>query len=80
MFYKATENVITLFDDHTKQNMENASMLQMLQRLLIALAQVKAGDTSNSLLSEIRQTIYSLHRAKQITKKVYNNKMYSIKI
>ena len=48
---------------------------QMLQRLPIALAQVKAGNASESLLNEIRQTIYSLHRAKEITKKVYNNIM-----
>ena len=49
MLYKATEKVITLFDDNTKQNMENPSMLQMLQRLLIGFEQVKAGHTSNSL-------------------------------
>ena len=34
MFYKATEKVITLFDDHTKQNMENASMLQCFKDYL----------------------------------------------
>ena len=44
---------------------------QMLQRLPIALAQVKAGDTSENLLNEIRQIIYSLYRAKEIAKKVY---------
>ena len=42
----------------------------MLQRLRIALAQVKAGNTSKNLLNEIRQIIYSLHREKEITKKV----------
>ena len=49
----------------------------MLQRLPIALAEVKAGNTSENLLNEIRQTIYSLYRAKEITKKVYNNIMNS---
>ena len=34
---------------------------QMLQRLPIALAQVKAGNYSESLLNEIRQIIYSLY-------------------
>ena len=53
---------------------------QMLQRLPIALAQVKAGNTSENLLNEIRQIIYSLYRAKEITKKVYNNIMNSIKL
>ena len=52
---------------------------QMLQRLPIALAQVKAGNTSENLLNEIRQIIYSLYRAKEITKKVYNNITNSIK-
>ena len=53
---------------------------QMLQRLPIALAQVKAGNTSENLLNEIRQVIYSLYQAKEITKKVYNNIMNSIKL
>ena len=52
----------------------------MLQKLPIALTQVKAGNTSESLLNEIRQIIYSLYRAKEITKKVYNNIMNSIKL
>ena len=46
---------------------------QMLQRLLMALAQIKAGNTSENLLNEIRQIIYSLYQAKEITKKIYNN-------
>ena len=46
---------------------------QMLQRLPIALAQVKAGNNSESLLNEIRQIVYSLYQSKEITKKVYNN-------
>ena len=52
----------------------------MLQRLPIALAQVKAGSTSENLLHEIRQIIYSLYRTKEITKKVYNNIMNSVKV
>ena len=51
---------------------------QMLQRLPIALAQVKAGNNSESLLNEIRQIVYSLYQSKQITKKVYNNIIESI--
>ena len=52
----------------------------MLQSLSIALALVKAGNTSENLLNEIRQMIYSLYRAKGIIKKVYNNRMNSIKL
>ena len=51
----------------------------MLQRLPIAPAQVKAGNTSETILNEIRQIIYSLYWAKEIPKKVYNNIMNSIK-
>ena len=51
---------------------------QMLQRLPIALAQVKAGNNSESLLNEIRQIVYSLYQSKQTTKKVYNNIIKSI--
>ena len=46
---------------------------EILQRLSIALAQVKVGNNSESLLNEIRQIVYSLYQAKQITKKIYNN-------
>ena len=53
---------------------------QMLKRLPIALAQVKAGNNSESLLNEIRQIVYSLFRSKEITKKVYNNIINSIKV
>ena len=52
---------------------------QMLKRLPIVLAQIKAGNNSESLLNEIRQNVYSLYRSKEITKKVYNNIINSIK-
>ena len=53
---------------------------QMLKRLPIALAQIKAGNNSESLLNEIRQIVYSLYRSKEIPKKVYNNIINSIKV
>ena len=52
----------------------------MLKRLPVALAQVKAGNNSEILLNEIRQIVYSLYRSKEITKKVYNNIINSIKL
>ena len=51
----------------------------MPPRLPIALPQVKAGNSSKNLLNEIRQINY-LYQAKEITKKVYNNIMNSIKL
>ena len=50
----------------------------MLQKLSIPLAQVKTSNTSENLLNEIRQITYSLYRAEEITKKVYNNIIKSI--
>ena len=52
----------------------------MLKRLPIALAQIKAGNNSESLLNEIRQIVCSLYRSKEITKKVYNNIIKKIKV
>ena len=48
--------------DHS--NLEILSPKQMFQRLLIALAEVKAVNTSESFLNEIRKIIYSLNREK----------------
>ena len=42
---------------------------QMLQRLPIALAKVKVGNNSESLLNEIMQIVYPLYQSKEITKK-----------
>ena len=88
-FYNSREEVINFFRDYiemlsdanydSKQNETKGKGLkiltpkQMLQRLPIALAQVKAGNNSESLLNEIRQIVYSLYQSKQITKKAYNN-------
>ena len=48
---------------------------QMLQRLTIALAQVKASNASEKLLNEIYQIKNSLCREEQVTRNVYNNVM-----
>ena len=93
-FYKYREEVINFFNDYiemlsdanynAKQNETKGKGLkiltpkQMLQRLPIALAQVKAGNNSENLLNEIRQIIYSLYQSKEITKKVYNNLIKSL--
>ena len=44
---------------------------QMLSRLPITLAQLKAGNNSEKLKNEIRQLLYSLYRSKKLTKNVY---------
>ena len=84
-FYNSREEVINFFRDYiemlsdakydAKQNETKGKGLkiltpkQMLQRLPIALAQVKAGNNSESLLNEIKQIVYSLYQAKQIKQK-----------
>ena len=45
---------------------------QMLQRLPIGLAQVKACNNSESLVNKIGEIVYYLYQSKQITKKLYN--------
>ena len=52
----------------------------MLQRLPTTLTHVQAGNTSESLLSEICQIIYSLYRAKEPIKKLYSNIINSINL
>ena len=80
--YKARNNAIKFYDDYSSMmsdakyratkgtGIKILAPKQMLQRLTIALAQVKAGNNSESLLNEIRQIISSLYQSKQITKKV----------
>ena len=52
---------------------------QMLNRLLILLAQIQAGNNSIKLKNEIRQILYLLYRSKVLTKTVYNNLIKSIR-
>ena len=66
-----------LNSDHSK--LKILTPKQILQRLLKALAQVKAGNNSENLLNEIEQIVYSLYQLKEITKKVYNNIIKFIK-
>ena len=92
MLYKGRNKAIKFFDDYSSMMSEEKSKAtkgtglkiltpkQMLQRLPIALAQVKAGNNSESLLNEIKQIINSLYQSKQITKKVYNNMINSIQM
>ena len=46
---------------------------RMLSRLLITLAQLKAGNNSEKLKNEIRQLLYSIYCSKNMTTKVHNN-------
>ena len=76
MLHKAKEEIIKLFDDYTTiaskakieatygKELKILMPKQMLQKLPIVLEQVKASNTSENSLNEIRQIIYSFHQAK----------------
>ena len=88
--YKARNEAIKFYDDYslimseaktraTKgEGLKKLTPKQMLQRLPIALAQVKACNNSENVLNKIRQILYSLYQSKEITKKVYNNLIKSL--
>ena len=92
MLYKARSKAIKFYDDYSSMMSEAKTKAtkgtglkiltpkQMLQRLPIALAQVKAGNNSESLLNEIRQIFYSLYQSNQCTKKVYNTIINYLKV
>ena len=94
MLYNARKEAINFIEDYSSMILEAKKLAaeqegkglkiltpnQMVKRLPIALAQVKAGNNSESLLNESRQIVYSLYRSKEITKKVYNNMINSIKV
>ena len=46
---------------------------QMLSRLPISLAHLKAGNNSEKLQNKIRQILYSLYRSKNLTKQLYKS-------
>ena len=68
------EEVFKMFNDYAKNVSRNIydskqgtglkilTPKQMLQRLPISLAQIKAGNNSESLLNEIRQIVYSFYQ------------------
>ena len=90
MFYKARKEVIKFYDDYSSVMSEAKNKTtkwtrlkiltprQMVQRLPIALTQVKYGNNSESLLNENRKIVCSLNQSNEITKKVYNNIIESI--
>ena len=85
-FFYEREDIIAMFQDYLRKTnikgtgLKILTLNQMIKILPIALAQIKASNNSKSLLNEIRQIAYSLYRSKEITKKVYNNIIKSIKV
>ena len=60
------------------QGLKILTLDQILSRLPITLAQLKAGNNSQKLINEIRQLLYSLYHSKKLTKTIYNHLIYAI--
>ena len=72
---KIVEEILN-FNQLEQQKGEGLKILtpnQMLSRLPITLAQLKAGNNSEKLKNEIRQLLYSLYRSKKLTKQLYKS-------
>ena len=82
MLYKARKKAIKFFADYSSVVSEAKTKAtkgtglkiltpkQMLQRLPIALAQIKAGNNAENILNEIKQILYSLYQS-NVSKKRY---------
>ena len=60
-------------DDQKVSGIKILTLNQMLSRLAISLAHLKAGNNSEKLKNQIRQILYSLYRSKKLTKNVYKS-------
>ena len=71
---KIVENILK-FNKQTQQGkgIKILTPSQMLSRLPITLAQLKAGNNSEKLKNEVRQLLHSLYCSKNMTKQVYSN-------
>ena len=68
---KGNEKIINIVERILYFNNKALTPNQMLSRLPIILAQLKAGNNSEKIKNEIRQIFYSLYRSKKLTKRVY---------
>ena len=63
---------------HKGQGLRIMTPNQMLTRLPVSLAQLKAGNNSQELKNEIRQLLYFLYRSKKLSKTIYKHLMNAI--
>ena len=61
-----------------RQGLKILTPQQMLSRLPVPLAQLKAENNSEKHKNEIRQQLYSLYRSKKLSKTIYNNLINAI--
>ena len=70
---KLVELILEFNRQQQGQGLKILTPNQMLSRLPISLAQLKAGNNSEKLKNEIRQLLYSLYRSKKLTKQLYKS-------
>ena len=73
---KIVEEIVIFNRENRKQQGLGLKILipnQMLSRLPISLAQLKAGNNSEKIKNEIRQILYSLYRSTKLTKQIYKS-------
>ena len=70
---KPVEEILEFNRQQHGQGLKILTPNQMLSRLPIYLAQLKAGNNSEKLKNEIRQLFYSLYRSKKLTKQLYKS-------
>ena len=78
MFDLESEESAAQRREHEGKGLKILTPQQMLSRLPISLAQLKAGNNSEKLKNEIRHLLYSLYRSKKLSKTVYNSLMNTI--
>ena len=62
-----TEESASQKREHEGKGLKILTPQQMLSRLPISLAQLKAGNNSQKLKNELRQLLYSLYRSKKLS-------------
>ena len=75
---KTLKSVEAILDFNNKQNqigegLKTLTPNQMVSRLPISLAQLKAGNNFEKLKNDIRQLLYSLYRSQKLTKQIYKS-------
>ena len=73
-----TDRIVNAVEKILRENQQGQGLKilmldQMLRRLSITLAQLKAGNNSGKPKNEMRQLLFSLYRSEKLAKTIYNN-------
>ena len=73
-----TDKIVNAVEKILRENQQGQGLKilmldQMLRRLSITLAQLKAGNDSGKPKNEMRQLLFSLYRSEKLAKTIYNN-------